>query len=311
MNRKLWWIAILVFGTSVGASSQDLPPELKHLESLASDQTALVDSARRFHLQQQSLIEWDLRMITDYNRQGERLLAEEKQRELNRRVDLLEAQWKWILARYPNDARANNYYGEFLFDYGGDEAAGLKHWLTAVKLDDTCAPAHNNLGIQYFHTGNYAEGLQHLQRAVELEPDSPDYLYNMAQMYLIHFHVLEGALKLSHDKIYREAMKMSKKAADLAPEDFDILQDYAVNFYAAENFGVEVDWSEAAEAWRRALPHVRTEDEKFYALLNEGRAWIRSSKPQNAVRPLEDAIAMNSASDVAKELLAKARGGTQ
>jgi tetratricopeptide (TPR) repeat protein len=118
-------------------------------------------------------------------------------------------------------------------------------------------------------------------------------------------------LDMPKDKLYKEAMKMSKKAADLAPDDFDILQDYAVNFYAAENFGVEVDWSEAAEAWRRTLPHARTEGEKFYVLLNEGRAWIRTAKPQNAVKPLEDALAMDAGSDAAKQLLAKARGESQ
>jgi tetratricopeptide (TPR) repeat protein len=227
---------------------------------------------------------------------------------LRHRIDVLEKQWHWILERYPRDARANNYYGELLYDYGGDGQKGFQHWLTAVGLDENCAPAHNNLAIHYFHSGNYAEGLSHLQRALKLEEDNPDFLYNMAQMYLIHFDQLEGMLKTPRDRLYQEAMKMSKKAADLAPDDFDIAQDYAVNFYAAENFGLDANWRDAALAWERTVPLARTEDERFYSLLNVGRAWIRAAQPQNAVKPLEDAVALNRGSDVAKNLLAKAKG---
>lgn len=300
-------VAVIMAGT-VSAWCEDLPEEVKHLASLEADQTALVDAARRYHIHQQELIAWDERMIGAYSREGQGELAGEKQREMIHRIDVLEKQWNWILDRYPNDARANNYYGELLYDYGKSEEQGLKHWLTAVGLDENCAPAHNNLGIHYFHTGNYPQGLKHLQRALAIEEDNPDYLYNMAQMFLIHFDQLEKLLETPRAKLYSEAMKMSKQAADLAPEDFDILQDYAVNFYAAENFGLESDWREAALAWERTVPHARTEDERFYALLNVGRAWMRASQPQNAVKPLEDAIALNRQSDVAVELLAQAKG---
>lgn len=311
MNCMTWRLVVLAVAICAGAWSQELPEELKHLDAIASDQVAVVDAARRFHLQQQSMIDWDMRMISDYGMHGQPELAQEKQREMLHRMDLLKAQWKWILARYPNDARANNYYGEFLFDYDGDENAGIQHWMTAVELDDTCSPAHNNLGIHYFHTGRYAQGLKHLQRALELEEHNPDYLYNMAQMYLIHFDTLEQLLETPRVKLYEHAMEMSREAAELAPDDFEILQDYAVNFYAAENFGLTADWREAAAAWQRALPHARTEDERFYVLLNEGRAWMRSSEPRNAVKPLEDALAMNADNDIAKQLLAQARGESQ
>jgi len=259
-------------------------------------------------MNQISLLRIDEKLMGYYAREGKADLAEEKQRDFLHRIDVLEKQWNWVLERYPHDPRATNYYGELLYDYGHDEQRGFQMWMTAVGLDENCAPAHNNLGVHYFHTGNYAEGLRHLQRALDLEKDNPDYLFNMAQMYLIYFDKLEGMLKMSKEKLYKEAMRMSGKAADLAPDDFDLLQDYAVNFYAAENFGVEADWSDAAAAWNRAVPHARTEDEKFYALLNVGRAWIRASRPQDAVPPLEQAVQLKRDSDAAKQLLAKAKG---
>ncbi len=300
--------AIVALAFAARVWSEDLPQEVKHLESLAGDRAALVDAARRYHLQQQDLIRWDQKMVDTYIREGQGSLVDEKRREMAHRIDVLEKQWNWILDRYPDDARANNYYGELLYDYANSPEAGVKHWLTAVGLDENCGPAHNNLGIHYFHDGNYAQGLKHLQRALELEEDNPDFLYNMAQMYLVHFDQLEKLLETPRAKLYRDAMKMSKKAADLAPDDFDIVQDYAVNFYAAENFGIEADWNEAALAWERAVPCARTESERFYALLNVGRAWMRASQPKNAVKPLEDAIALDQGNDIAKKLLAEAQG---
>jgi tetratricopeptide (TPR) repeat protein len=310
MNARPALVCAVTVLIAVGVYAEDLPEEVRYLEALEGDQKALVDAARRYHLQQQTMLRWDKKLADDYARRGENDLAQEKGRDIVHRIDVLEKQWNWILDRYPNDARANNYYGELLYDYAHEEDQGLQMWLKAVALDENCAPAHNNLGIHYFHNGNYAEGLSHLQRALKLEEDNPDFLYNMAQMYLIHFDQLEKMLEIPRQKLYEQAMEMSKKAADVAPDDFDLLQDYAVNFYAAENFGLEANWRDAALAWERTVPHARTEDERYYALLNVARAWMRASMPENAVGPLEDAIALNSESDIAKQLLAKARSSS-
>jgi tetratricopeptide (TPR) repeat protein len=182
--------------------------------------------------------------------------------------------------------------------------------LLAAQLDDNLGPAHNNLGIYYFHTGEYARGMEELERALKLEPDNPDYLYNMAQMYLIHFDEIEKLTKSPKDKLYKRAMEMSARAAELSPQDFDIVQDYAVNFFAAENFGVKVDWKAAVEAWKKAQPLSRNEDERFYALLNEARAHLNGGDAKGAIAPLEAAIAIHSDSGAAQQLLAKAKSAS-
>ncbi len=302
---SVFFAGLLVCGRPVYAV--DLPDEVKYLDTLRQDQTALVDAARRFQLQQFALIEWDQRLIEEYQRSEETALAQTQSQEMQRRGKLIRSVWEWVLEQYPNDARANNYYGEYLFDYAGDEAGGLKHWMTAVQFDDELSAAHNNLGIYYFHTGDYARGLEHLQRAIKLESDNPDYLYNMAQMYLIHYIQIERLTETPRDKIYKQAMDMSSKAAELAPKDFDVVQDYAVNFFAAENFGVEADWKAAAQAWQKAQAIARTEDERFFALLNEGRARLNGADANGAIAPLEAAIALKKDSAIAEQLLTKAR----
>jgi len=301
--------ALLLSLSALPARSADLPAELKFLETIESNEAALVDAGRRFQLQQFALMDWDEQLIQSYMQDGQRDLATAQQDEMQKRGTLIRAMWEWMLERYPQNARAHNYYGEYLFDYAGDEAGGLKHWMTSTQLDDDLAPAHNNLGIYYFHTGDYTRGLEHLERALKLEPENPDYLYNMAQMYLIHFPQIERITKTPREKLYKQAMDMSEKAAQLLPNDFDIVQDYAVNFFAAEGFGVEVDWEVAAEAWKRAQAVARTEDERFYSLLNEARSWMNGNQPKNAIAPLEQAIAIQSDNTVAQQLLAKAREG--
>lgn len=303
---RLGGVALLLL-CAMPTPAADLPQELKFLETLEADEAALVDAGRRFQLQQFGLMDWDQQLTESYARDGQRDLAVAQQDEMQKRGTHIRAMWEWILERYPQNARAHNYYGEYLFDYAGDEAGGIKHWMTASQIDADLGPAQNNLGIYYFHTGDYARGLEHLERALKIEPENPDYLYNMAQMYLIHFVQIEKLTKTPRDKLYKQAMDMSKKAAELMPADFDIVQDYAVNFFASQNFGVEVDWADAAAAWKRTQAVARTEDERFYALLNEARAWMNGEQPRNAVAPLEAAVQIHTDNAVAQQLLAKAR----
>lgn len=304
--RVLRMILVLALCSASGLA-RGLPAELQHLEDIEQNEQAVIDAARRFDLQQKALIDWDKRLFNEYVENGEPDLAATKQADINRRADLLRDLWQWVLARYPNNARANNYYGEYLYDYEGRIPEALQYWQTAVRLDDEFAPVHNNLGLHYFHTGNYAQGLTQLERALELDEDNPDYLYNMAQMYLVHFPQIGELKETSREKLYNEAMKMSRRAAELAPNDFDIVQDYAVNFYAAENFGLQVDWEEAAHAWEKAVAVARTEGERYFALLNEGRAWLRSPSPEKAVAPLEVAVGLRTDNQSARQLLAKAK----
>lgn len=302
-------VSLILLVLSFGVSAQ-LPDELAHLEALASEQDELVSATRRFDLQQQGLLEWDLALVDEFMLQDKRDLAATQQSGIRKRVDLMRTAWVYVTDRYPNNARALNYYGEFLYDYDKDQAKAVQNWRVAIKLDDKLAAAHNNLGIHHFHTGDHRNGLNHLQRALELEKDNPDFLFNMSQMYMIFFPQLGRMLDLSKEKIYKEAMRMSKKAAELAPDNYDLLLDYATNFYAAENFGIESDWEAAALAWRRARPHATNETQTFYTFLNEGRTWLRSNKKGNAMKPLEEAAALRPESRVVEQLLKKARQGT-
>jgi hypothetical protein len=99
-------------------------------------------------------------------------------------------------------------------------------------------------------------------------------------------------------------MKMSKKAAELSNE-FELIQDYAVNFFAAENFQLEADWRDAAKVWQWAREKARTTDEEFYTWLNEARVWILEGNEDKARTCLEAALEIRPDNEVASTLLSK------
>ncbi|MEA3366315.1 MAG: hypothetical protein U9Q79_11810, partial [Candidatus Hydrogenedentes bacterium] len=105
-------------------------------------------------------------------------------------------------------------------------------------------------------------------------------------------------------KVYRRAMKMSKKAAELSNE-YELIEDYAVNFFAAEHFQLEADWGDAARAWQWAREEARTDVEEFYTWLNEARVWIEDGKEAKARTCLEEALKLRPESEVAANLLSK------
>lgn len=298
--------SVAIFGVLSGswcAAQAPLPGELVHLQVLVENPRELVDAVRRFDLQQQKLLEWDGDLARKHAAAGQRDLASIQAEESSRRKALIERAWVFTLQYYPNNPRANNYYGEFLYDYRGRIAEALQKWLLATRMNEDFASPHNNLGIHYFHVGDYDNGLNHLGKALKLDPKNPDFLYNLSQMYVIHFPQIRQKYKMSEKELYREAMRLSKKAAKYAPDDYEIVKDYAMNFFAGANFGIEVDWGQGAEAWVQARALSRNAQDRFYCHLQEGRAWIRADESARALASLNEARAFEPDSVVVQNLI--------
>ena len=235
---------------------------------------------------------------------------EEGGRELARaNAELLLARQAYEIAlqRYPGHAALHNYYGELLFDRFDEQDKGVGEWRKALELDEKLGRAHNNLGIFLCHAGEYAKGLASLDKAVLLEPDNPDYQFNLAQIYLTNWQQVMQIRNWPVDEVYKAAMTASESAARFDPNDFELAADYARNFFVAEEMGVVPDWGRAAEAWQRARQLVRNDDEKFNAWLNEARVWYKAGRGGKAVKCCEESLKIRPQSMVAKELMAMAR----
>lgn len=229
--------------------------------------------------------------------------------EMARRTAYLKTLGEYGVDRFEHNARARNFHGVVYYDALGMQMEALKEWHMAVSLDKDYSDPYNNLGMHYFHSGDYPLGFQNMDMALKLEPKNPDYCYNMAQNYLIFRPQSEEYRGWSAKKVYKEAMKLSKRATKEAPEDYEILEDYAVNFLAAENFGVEADWKEAIKAWVVAREQAHNVDQKYFTWLNEGRAWRKLDNKDEAIRCFKEALALRPGSELPQRLIEELTGG--
>ncbi|MFP6581794.1 MAG: hypothetical protein VCD00_04490 [Candidatus Hydrogenedentota bacterium] len=309
MMRLFLCLTMLVFTVMNGYAQVEvrLIPEIVSLQKFSDDPVKLVDAARRYQLQQADLTGWDLELAHRHDEADENASRDSKADQIRKRTANMKAVWDYVLGEYPNNPRALNYFGEFWYDYGGDTNKAITYWKRSAALDPSTGFADNNLGLHYFHTGQYKFGHNYLQKALTADETNPDFLFNIAQMYLTYFVQLEEILKKDRKRLFREAMRYSKDAAKYAPDDFEIVQDYAVNFFAGANLGVEVDWKTAADAWVDVRALVTNREQRFYTLLNEGRCWTRDEDSARALERYEQALALRPQSIITQELVVKTK----
>jgi tetratricopeptide (TPR) repeat protein len=299
---------LVILALALGAvdpAPPELPLDLVPLENVLHDEKQAVEAVHAFDQFQREMIEWDRYLLSKHEMSDDVMMVDAIQNRLHSRLQNVQQAYEIVLSHYPRNPRAINHYGDFLYDIIHDEAKALTLWHLSAQLDSSYGDPRNNLGLHYVHQGNYERGFEYLNQALELEPENPDYLYNVVQVYLVHFHALQSRFQFDKKKLYKEAMKLSKKATTLAPEDYEYAQDYATNFYASEQFGVQVNWSEAAEAWQRARAIAPDAESTFFCWLNEARAWIRDGKTERAREALQAALALNPESEAAQNLLAE------
>ena len=305
MLLRVLCAAVLVGVAGSGQAQQQALDELEGLRSILDQETAALDALRQYHLTQQELIEWDVDMAQQLRMNGDQDAANAKLEEAGNRARLIGVAYGEFMGKYPQNPRGLTYYGEYLYDFTGEKAEAVRNWKLAERLDPELSIPLNNLGIHYCHSGDYSQGLRYFERTLELEPDNPDYLFNIVQIYLTNRQPVKTRYKWNDKKLYREAMKFSKRAAELDPTDFSLIQDYAVNFFAAEAFEVKVDWKEAMSAWVRARELATYPHEVFYTWLNEARAAIKGHHYGRARTCLEEALKLRPDSRVANDLIGK------
>lgn len=300
--------SIVLAYVSLAVEADSTPPQLSFIDDVIGEEQEAVDAVRRFDRAQQAMMQWDFETAQSLGARGETDDADERVESARHRLQLIDQAYRMLLNHYPENARALTYHGELLYDQMGDPTTAIKNWRLATAFDESLSTPHNNLGLHYCHTGNYRMGLRELDKALKYDPDHADYHFNIAQIYLVNGPQVEEIRGWSKKKVYREAMKHSKRAAELAPADYDLSLDYAVNFFAAENHGVNADWKAAAEAWSVARGNARNDTEEFFTWLNEARVWIEHNNRTRAEPCLKSALALMPDSRVALQLLEEVRG---
>ena len=99
----------------------------------------------------------------------------------------------------------------------------VKHWEKAAELSTNKANIHSILGNAYKLMEDFEKSSKELKKAVEIEPDNFEYLYNFG-------------LILFEQKKYEEAKNVFKKALKIHPNDYELLNDLAVTYYKSNDY---------------------------------------------------------------------------
>lgn len=300
-------VTLLAYAAPCHAEREALPKELAGLRPLLDDEERAVEAVHTFDQMCRALMKWDKALAERAARQGEQETARDCIERMQKRLDLVVCAYKELLARYPENPRAQTYYGEVLYDYLGDQAAAVEAWLRAEKSAPGWGIPLNNLALHYCHNGEVERGIRYSERALECDPENPDFLFNSAQIHFNFFPEIQRLRSWDKPEVYRAAMEMSGKAARIDPLDFELAHDYALNFFAGANFGVEVDWDQAATAWQQARTSASNPEERFNTWINEARAWRKKPDLERAEACLVDALAILPGNPAAERLLATVR----
>lgn len=295
-------IAFIITLLIAHATVAETPDALAPLRELLADETAAVAALDRFDTLQQGLIEWDLAMADELAQSGDAVASAQKQTDAEQRLVSVRNAYQLVLGTYPDNAIALNGFGELMYHRFNDDAAAVLHWKKAAASSKSEPLCRANLANYYGHSGNYEMMSHYLDEALAIDANHPDILFYAVQIYLIHFPQIAKAKGWSHEKVFNKAMAMSRKAADLAPTDHQLQEDYAVNFFAAENMGVKADWNEAAKAWERTRDASFTQDDTFFAWLNLARVHTMTGDWEAAERSIQEAITINPKNQSAKRI---------
>ena len=292
-----------VVATMVMIGGADLPSEYAWLDSLMGDETRFVEALRTAHKVELARLRMDKSLAEMLTRSGDEKAAADTRARAQARLQTLRNAYETALARFSGNARVHGYFGELLYDGFGDSAGAIAEWNKALSLDSGYAAVHGNLGVHLCGSGQLPLGLQHLDRAIELESDNAVHYFNLAQVYLNAGARAAEARGWEKAKLYKEMLKLSKRAAQLAPNDFELLQDFALMPFAAEKFGAKPDWESSAAAWARARPFARGLNEWFFTRLNEARAWSLAGKNEIARRCLTEGLRFHPGTRASQALM--------
>ena len=297
-------LACLAYVVTPSAVSHD---PLGGLVDLIADEAAMLDTVRAIDLEQRAMAVWEDGVGGGLASAGKREDAARVFQSMRQRHRTIQDAYLFVLNHYPENAKANNYYGDALFDFAGQEMKAVEYWRKATVADAGFAPPFVSLGNHYTHEGNYAEGFAAFDKAIAAQPDDPEAYYHLVQVYLINWPDLEKILDKSGSQLYSDAMQMSEKATLLAPDDFELARDYALNFFAGDRMQATVDWPKAAQAWERANTLAPSTTMRFQTWLYQARAHIRSENHDAAEKALLAALEIYPDNELAQELLQKVR----
>lgn len=202
-----------------------------------------------------------------------------------------------FLRRHPGHVRARLAYGSFLDDLGEDDAA-REQWEKACETDPRNAAAWNNLANYHGHNGPVKKAFEYYARAIELKPDEPLYLRNLATtVYLFRVDAREF-YGIDEQQVFDKAIGLYRRALQLDPRNFELAADLAQTYYGIKPARVD----DALTAWHDALNLASTEEERQGVYIHLARIELNSGRFAEARRHLA-LVTLDKYAELKKRLL--------
>jgi tetratricopeptide (TPR) repeat protein len=186
-----------------------------------------------------------------------------------------------FLQAHPNHVRARLAYGSFLYETLNEDQ-GVEQWEKARQLDPKNAAAWNNLANHYGHRGPVTKAFEYYAKAIELKPDEPVYLQNLATtVYLFRRDAMEF-YHVDEKAVFDHSLELYRKALKLDPKNFPLATDYAQSYYGIKPLRT----AEALTAWNDALKVANDAFEREGVYLHLARVELNSGLYEQARKHL-------------------------
>ena len=192
-------------------------------------------------------------------------------------VQSLTHEYERLLRDNPKFALAAAAYGGLLGKVGmRKEAAAML--LKANQLDSDLPFVKNQLGGYLAEEGKPLDAAPYFLAAIKLAPNEPIYHYQLATLLVEARDDFLRSGEWTRAALDQAMANGFKRAAELAPERFELAYRYAESFYDL----AKPDWDAALKAWAALEDQAQTPVERQTMRLHAANVLIKQGKPDHA-----------------------------
>jgi tetratricopeptide (TPR) repeat protein len=192
-----------------------------------------------------------------FGESGAAIPAEELNRRIRKRFEVVKKEYQDFIAKYPKHAEARLYYGRFLGDLG-DEDGQLEQLEKSRELDPSDADVWNDLANFYGHNSPVKKSFEYYAKAISLNPTEPIYFQNFATTVYLFRKDAKEYYHINEQQVFDKALDLYARALKLDPTNFPLATDLAQSYYGIKPTRTE----DALRAWTNALNIAKTEVER-------------------------------------------------
>ena len=173
--------------------------------------------------------------------------------DLDRRINELIQSYRTYPLDQPDDVSAYILYGKLLRRVQENEQAFLA-FLKADELDPEIAVVKQQICNHLSEEGKFKDDLTFYLQAVELEPETAVYHFALGQLiYNFEEEFIKSGV-FTQDAMEREMLKAFRRAAQLAPKNFDYQMRLGEAYYDLKS----PDWKNALIHWKQVSKQATT-----------------------------------------------------